>query len=212
MQQCSHNDRTEWHRTRLRIAQEAARLMATEGVRKPEQARRKAAARLGVRDPNRLPDLSQIQQALHEYQRLYATTDNDDLQRHRRAALRAMAFLSTFQPRLTGVLLEGIADAHSPIVLHLHCDDIESVGLFLEEHGIPAGLRQQRIMLDATRSIAAPAWTFIAEDLPFELVVLPVNALRQPPLDPLDRQPMRRLSSHALERLIAESDAPDERR
>lgn len=211
MQRHRQQHGTRLRETRLRVAQEAARLMVGDSIQSPEHARRKAAARLGVHDHGALPDLHEIEAALREHQRLYASTDAAALRHRRQAALRAMDFLSPFEPRLTGAVLEGTADTHSSILLHLHADDVESVGLFLEGQGIPAELRQRRIQLDPSRSLDAPVWKFVAEDLVFELLVLPLNALRQPPLAKLDRRPVRRASSRQLAALMAEDDPPGDK-
>ena len=46
-------------------------------------------------------------------------------------------------------------------------------------------------------------WHFEADGLPFDLVVLPRQAERQGPLDPLDDAPMARANRTALARLLA---------
>jgi hypothetical protein len=73
---------------------------------------------------------------------------------------------------------------------------------FLEEHGIPAEARSRRMRLDRERVTEVPTWTFTAEDLPFELRVLPYDALRQAPLSPVDDRPMRRASLSQLRALL----------
>ncbi len=45
---------------------------------------------------------------------------------------------------------------------------------------------------------------FSADTVPFDLTVLPRNALRQAPLDRTDDRPMRRASLTQLEMLLAE--------
>ena len=62
-------------RMRQRLALEAARIMAEEGVNDYHLAKRKAAVRLGVagsrNSPRNLPRNDEIQQALEEYLRLF---------------------------------------------------------------------------------------------------------------------------------------------
>ena len=58
-------------RNRLRIAQEAARLMSEHGIRDFHHAKRKAAERLGIADTQSLPRNAEIEQALREHQRLF---------------------------------------------------------------------------------------------------------------------------------------------
>lgn len=55
-----------------------------------------------------------------------------------------------------------------------------------EEHRIPAELRTRRLRLDRERTAEFPVWLFSAEELTFDLTVLPYDALRQAPLSQLD--------------------------
>lgn len=126
-----------------------------------------------------------------------------ELRRRREAALRALEFFADFDPRLVGPVLDGTADAYSAVQLHLHSDDADAVGHFLDEHRIPAESRSRRLRLDRERSLDCPVWLFSAEDLGFDLTVLPHHALRQAPLSPVDERPMRRAGIGALRTLIA---------
>jgi len=103
-------------------------------------------------------------------------------------------------------VLEGTADANSPVQLHLHSDDPEAVHRFLDEHGIPAESRTRRLRMDRERSLDVPVWVFSAEELTFDLAVLPYDALRQAPLSPVDEKPMRRASVTQLRQLLAEAE------
>ncbi len=188
---------------RQRLAHEAARLMAEGGMRDFHQARLKAANRLGIHDEASLPRNVEIEDALREYQRLFAGPAHEgELRRRREAAVHAIEFLQPFSPRLVGPVLEGTADANSPVQLHLHVDDADAVQRFLDEHGIPAEARSRRLRMDHTRTHEVPIWLFNAEDLAFELVVLPYDALRQAPLSPVDDKPMRRASLAQLKALL----------
>ncbi|KAF1686468.1 hypothetical protein B1992_07925 [Pseudoxanthomonas broegbernensis] len=190
---------------RQRLAHEAARLMAEGGIRDYHQAKLKAAVRLGIHDDASLPRNREIEDALREYQRIFLGPAQEDALRQRRvAAMRALEFFAAFQPRLVGPVLEGTADDSSPVQLHLHADDPEAVARFLDEHGIPALSRQRRVRLDRERAIDAPAWLFGAEELAFDLAVLPAATLRQAPLSDIDQRPMRRASLPQLRRLLEE--------
>src|SRR5215470_1788503 len=86
---------------RRALAQEAARIMAQQGIHDFLTAKRKAADRLGVTDSSALPRNTEIEEALAEYQRLFdAGAHRRSLDAQRRAALHAMHWLSEFQPRL----------------------------------------------------------------------------------------------------------------
>ncbi|HEL7630939.1 hypothetical protein [Stenotrophomonas sp. PSU-St15] len=196
---------TQTRERRHRLAHEAARLMAEGGIRDFHQAKLKAASRLGIHDDASLPRNVEIEDALREYQRLFAGPQHgNELQRRREAALRALEFLHAFAPRLVGPVLDGTADANSPVQVHLHSDDPEAVHRFLDEQGIPAESRVRRLRLDRERSLDVPVWVFSAEDLTFDLAVLPYDALRQAPLSPVDEKPMRRASQAQLRELLSQ--------
>ncbi len=196
---------THTRERRHRLAHEAARLMAEGGIRDFHQAKLKAAHRLGIHDDASLPRNREIEEALREYQRLFAGPAHAQGLRHRReAALRALEFLQGFQPRLVGPVLDGTADANAPVQLHLHSDDPDAVQRFLEEHRIPAEARTRRLRLDRERVADVPVWAFTAEELAFDLVVLPYDALRQAPLSQLDERPMARASRVQLAALLAQ--------
>ncbi len=196
---------TRTRERRRRLAHEAARLMAEGGIRDYHQAKLKAASRLGIHDDASLPRNREIEDALREYQRLFAGDGQREALRQRReAALPAMAFFAPFSPRLAGPVLEGTADASSPITLHLHSDDPDAVARFLQEHGIPAEARNRRLRLDRARASDLPVWVFSAEGLGYDLTVLPALALRQAPLSTVDERPMRRASEAQLRQLLAE--------
>lgn len=190
---------------RHRLAHEAARLMAESGIQDYHQAKLKAASRLGIHDDASLPRNSEIEDALREYQRLFAGSRQVDAVRIRReAAVRAMAFLDSFAPRLVGPVLDGTADEHSAVSLHVHTDDPEALMRFMDEHRIPAESRMRRVRLDRQRAADVDTWVFTAEDLSFDLTVLPHASLRQAPLSNVDEKPMRRMSRVQVERLLTQ--------
>jgi hypothetical protein len=195
-------------RNRVRIAQEAARLMSEHGIRDFHRAKLKAAERLGILDTQALPRNQEIEQALREHQRLFHADSQPQLLRQRReAAAEAMRFLHAFEPRLVGAVLEGTADAHSAICLHVFADDPEAVGLFLREHGVPFETQTRRLRSSRDAQADYPVLLFAADELPFDLTVLPRDALRQAPLDRIDEKPMRRAPLAAVEELLAEDEA-----
>ncbi len=195
---------TRTRERRHRVAHEAARMMAEGGIRDFHQAKLKAASRLGIHDDASLPRNREIEDALREHQRLFVGARQADAVRIRReAAVQALGFFEPFAPRLVGSVLEGTADDHSAVTLHLHTDDASAVARFLDDHGIPAEGRMRRLRLDRQRTGDFDVWVFTADGLTFDLTVLPEAVLRQAPLSAVDEKPMRRASHAQLERLIA---------
>lgn len=192
--------------TRRRIAVEAARLMTESGLRDYRLAKEKAAARLGIFDTVNLPKNSEIEDALREHQRLFGgDTHARTLARLRTSACEALRFFATFEPRLVGAVLEGTADQHSAICLHLYTDrHVDVVGMLMER-GIAFEEVSRRLRLEQSTTREFPALRFDAGDAAIDITVLPYDLLRQAPLDRISEKPMRRATLAMLETLIAES-------
>lgn len=117
---------------RRHIAYLAARLMAEDGVADYGSAKQKAARQAGLRDANLLPDNSEVEAALREYQGLYhADVQPEQLRRMREVAVRVMREFSEFRPALVGSVLTGTANKFSDVNLQLFTDDAKALTLFL---------------------------------------------------------------------------------
>jgi predicted nucleotidyltransferase len=192
-------------RNRLRVAQEAARLMTEHGIRDFHHAKLRAAERLGILDTQSLPRNVEIERALREHQRLFLADSQPQLLRQRReAAIEAMRFLAPFEPRLVGAVLEGTADAHSAVCLHVFSDDAEAVELYLRQQGVPVEVQARLLRNSRDSQTEYPVLLFAADQLPFDLTVLSRDALRQAPMDRMDDRPMRRASLVQVEMLLHE--------
>ncbi|BAU46629.1 hypothetical protein SVA_0047 [Sulfurifustis variabilis] len=192
---------------RQRVTFEAARIMAEEGVRDFQTAKRKAAERLNLADNRYLPRNEEIQAALEERLRLFhGERLARDLRRLRELALEAMRFLAPFEPRLVGPVLIGAVTPESEIQLHVAADTPEQVGLHLQEHRIPYEQGERRMRFGGDRQEVLPTYRLIAGDAAVELSVFDVRAIREPPLSPVDGRPMKRASVRELEAMLYESD------
>ncbi|MEP6940130.1 MAG: hypothetical protein ABI846_10220 [Rudaea sp.] len=192
---------------RARIAAEAARVISESGIRDYAFARRKAAARFDAREPAAMPDNEEIEAALRAHQRLFHADEQPrTLRRLRRTALAAMRFFAAFEPRLVGAVLEGTADGHSAVSLHLFCDDADAPVRFLDERNLRYEMRERR-MRHGTQEAGFTTLRFVAEDATIDATLFPVDALRQAPTDPRNGRAMRRATIEALELLLsAEGD------
>lgn len=191
---------------RRRIAVEAARLISEGGLRDYRQAKLKAAERLGIFDETSLPKNSEIEDALREHQRLFRADDQaHSLRRLREVAREAMRFFARFEPRLVGAVLEGTADQHSAVCLHLYSDQPYEVEGVLRERAIPFETQTRRLRLDRETAQDFPVFLFSADDSAIDLTVLPYDCLRQAPLDRISEKPMQRATSTMLEALLENS-------
>lgn len=190
---------------RARIAQEAARLMADEGVHDFYAAKRKAAQHLGAPDTRNMPRNNEVEAALEQYQRLFR---GEEQVRHLRAlregAVQAMRFLAAFNPRLVGSVLSGTAGQHADINLHLFADTPEEISLFLMASHIPfqASLKRLRVTREEWQEF--PGFGFRAGDYPVDLVVFPREGRREAPRSPVDGKPMQRAGLEEVEALLAQ--------
>jgi hypothetical protein len=151
-------------RSRLLIAQEAARLMSEHGIRDFHHVKLKAAERLGILDTQALPRNLEIEQALREHQRLFlGDSQPKSLRQRREAAVDAMRFLSAFEPRLVGAVLEGTADTHSAVCLHVFSDDPEAVGRYLFDNGVPIETQTRRLRTTRDEQAEFPVLLFAAD-------------------------------------------------
>ena len=187
---------------RQRIAAEAGRLLATQGVADSREAIRRAARTVGESGEHAWPTHEEVLEQQREYQRLFlSVTQPGALRKLRDAALEAMQFLAAFEPRLHGPVLDGSADEGSAVRLQVFSEDPEGFARFLAEQGWPAEPFDLRVARNREQSEKFLAWRFNAGGVPFEIVALPPELLRQAPLDP-DGRPMARASLAQLRQLI----------
>lgn len=189
--------------TRIRLAQEAARIMIEGGITDFASAKRKAAAHLGVGHTRNLPRNQEIEQARRDYQQLFHG-QQDHRRRLEKAATQAMRFLQDFHPRLTGQLLDGCPAPHAAVELHLFADTPEAVPLFLDRHQIPYQQQVNRYRFGRDSIAEVPLYTFMAGDAAIELSLFPVEGQRRAPLSRVDGQPMRRAGLEEVEALFDE--------
>lgn len=190
---------------RTRIAQEAARLIAEEGITDFLTAKRKAAQHLGAPNTRFMPRNQEIEQALLIHQRLFqADTQPQILHGLRRTAIEAMKRFEAFKPRLTGAVLNGTAGAHADIELHLFAATAKDVALFLLEQKIPFESNQRRFRFEREIWEEIPSFQFYAGDHSIVLAVFPLDGRREAPRSPVDGRPMARADLKTVEAMITE--------
>ena len=188
---------------RQRIANLAAQNMLESGIRDFQLAKRKAAVQLHISENSIMPSNQEIEQALIEYQGLFhGQTQPQELQQLRQTALQAMQFFRVFKPRLAGDVLSGSADKNSRVELHLFADYPEQVGIFLMDEEMPYEEKSRRLRFNQDSYIEMPVFTFVADDTPIELVVFPLDGIRQAPISPVDGKPMQRADVKAVELMV----------
>lgn len=189
---------------RMRLAQEAARIIAEQGISDYGQAKRKAAARFGVAEAGVLPSNAQIEASLAERLRIFEPEEHvERLRLLRVLALELMRWLAPFEPRLVGPVLTGTATANAVIELHLFADAPETVAHYVAERGIKLRDFQKRFRLSAKETSSVPGYSINASGETVLLMTFPLIGLRQAPLSPIDQRPMRRAALAEVLELLA---------
>jgi hypothetical protein len=190
---------------RLEVAAEAARIIATEGQPNYRAAKKKAADRIGVSERLALPSNLEVQDALNTYQELYGgEAHRANLERLRRTAVEAMQLLDRFNPRLVGPVLDGTANSHSRISLHVFADSVESVILFFLERGAVFRQEQRQIRWFNGEHRLVPLVVVSLAGAEIELAVFEPVHLRQAPPSPIDGRPQHRAPVGEVEYLLRE--------
>lgn len=188
---------------RQRIAMEAARIIVEGGIRDFYAAKRKAASKLGAPNTRNMPKNAEIEEALIEHQRLFKPeSHSNNLKQLLDASLEAMQFFSDFRPRLVGAILNGTADKHSCVELHVFANTPEEVAIFLMDNHIPYEQIEKRLRLSQDKYGSWPGFRFMAGDNTVELLVFTEDKSRQSPLDQISGKPMQRASIEEVESLI----------
>ena len=194
---------------RAQVAAEAARIIATEGQHNYHSAKKKAAERIGESERLALPSNIEVKEALRVYQNLYGGEQHqDNLDRLRAIAIEAMQLLDAFNPRLVGSVLDGTADEHSRISLHVFCDSPDSMVLHFLENSVPFHQEQRQIRWHDGNHRMVPLIVFDLDDTTVELSVFDLIILRQAPPSPIDGKPQQRATLTDVECLLAESLSP----
>ena len=178
---------------RLRIADEAAKIIVEEDVADYQLAKQKACRRLGLAASTSLPRNTEIEQAVIERQRLFAPVQHTKvLENLRQLALSVMRFLETFNPHLVGSVLKGTANHYSVIQLHLFNDDQKSVAIFLLDKQVSYQSIERRQSKESPNGV--PGFSFDWQGVPVEVLVFPLDGLRTAPRSPIDGKAIRRAS------------------
>lgn len=124
---------------RQEIAARAARLIAEDGL-DYASAKRKAIRQIAGAQKLQgdfLPDNEEITEEVRLYQQLFqADSQPGYLATLRETAVALMRMLAEYHPYVTGAVLNGTANKHSDIHLHLYTDSAKDVEIFLINQGI----------------------------------------------------------------------------
>lgn len=120
------------------IAQQAARMMAEDGINDFAYAKKKAGKQLGISENSVLPTNAEIEEEIRLYHQIYNADEQlIELAHLRKAALATMQLFARFNPHLTGSVLDGSAGKFAQTDIHLFADSAKEVEMFLLNQQIP---------------------------------------------------------------------------
>lgn len=183
---------------RSTIAAAAARLMAEDGISDYHHAKKKAARQLGLPDNVGFPDNAEVEAELRAYRELYQGDIHPEmLAAMRHSALDLMELLATFNPWLTGSVLDGTAGEHSSIDILLFADSAKEVEIFLLNRGIDVNHAQPRHeKVEAVLQVET-------DTVDANLIILPPH-LERVSLKHRDGRPRERMRAAELHLLLKE--------
>jgi hypothetical protein len=140
-------------RQHARIAGLAARLMADDGIADYSVAKRKAASILGLPVNARLPENAEVESGLRAHQRLFQEREQSERLAHlRQKAIDVMEIVRSFNPYLSGAVLDGTAGRGAEIDIQLFTDGAKAVEIFLlnrhidYRHSVPRSERAEAVL------------------------------------------------------------------
>ena len=169
------------------IAQQAARMMAEDGVSDFAYAKKKAGRQLGAVENSIMPSNAEIEEELKLYNALFLSEEQpENLYDLRANALFTMQLLDRFNPHLTGAVLDGTAGLMSETHIHLFADSVKDVEMFLLNQRIPFDVNEKsyRILNDGKRDKkgdsrkTVPVFTLETEKGLIRLSVFDVDDIR----------------------------------
>jgi hypothetical protein len=195
------------------IAQQAARMMAEEGVSDFAYAKKKAGRQVGAVENSILPSNAEIEEELKLYNALFLSEEQpENLRELRVNALFTMELLERFNPHLTGAVLDGTAGLMSETHIHLFADSIKEVEMFLLNQQIPFDVNEKsyRVMNDGKRDKkgdnrkTVPVFTLETEKGLIKLSVFDVDDIRVATKRTADGSNADRLNVEGVKTLLAQ--------
>lgn len=196
------------------IAQQAARMMAEDGVSDFAYAKKKAGRQVGAVENSILPSNAEIEEELKLYNALFLSEEQpENLRKLRMNALFTMQLLERFNPHLTGAVLDGTAGLMSETHIHLFADSIKEVEMFLLNQQIPFDVNEKsyRVMNDGKRDKkgdnrkTVPVFTLETEKGLIKLSVFDVDDIRVATKRTADGSNADRLNVEGVKNLLAQA-------
>ena len=178
------------------IAAEAANIVAAKGV-EIEVAKREACRKFGISDKKKMPKNQEIQALIRERLQIFSyqgIKQEQEIENIRQTAIKAMRLFSSFRPKITGALLDGIYHHGSCIELHLFSNTIEEVERQLIDRTIPYELTERKLKAGKNNWKTFYLISFYAGEEQIEALIFLSDEPYKNIIDPMSDTPMERLS------------------
>lgn len=193
------------------IAQQAARMMAEEGISDYAYAKRKASRQLGATDINCMPTNAEIEEEIRLFHEIYNSEDQPaHLRQLRTDALLVMQLLERFEPHLTGAVWDGTAGKYAETHIHLFADSLKEVEMFLLNQQIPYETNEKSYRVSNASADKkggerkkVPMFTLDGPHGAIKLSVFEVDDMRTPTKHPGNGSNASRANISELQALIA---------
>ena len=183
------------------LIQECAKLMVFEGVSQYYDAKKIAAKRICNDSRKHLPSNGEISDAVYQLSLQDTQFDHiNTLLKMRLKAIEYMEKLKEFTPRLIGSVSTGKIKQGSDIDLHVFCDSIDLLLIFLDDSKIQYELKEVQIQVGNKQVLYQHI--YILDEFDIELSVYAENELRVTTKSSTDGQPIKRLSIAKVQALI----------
>ena len=201
------------YQIRQLIAQQAARMMAEEGISDYAYAKRKASRQLGATDINCMPTNAEIEEEIRLFHEIYNSEDQPQYLRQLRSdALIVMQLLERFEPHLTGAVWDGTAGKYAETHIHLFADSLKDVEMFLLNQQIPYETDEKSYRVSSSSADKkggerkkVPMFTLDGPNGAIKLSVFEIDDMRIPTKHPSNGSNANRANIRELKALIAAS-------
>lgn len=189
-------------RLRNMLAQEAAKIIATEGVRDYQRAKNKAIARLGNRYHGALPSNFEIEQALTSFHNTFQPNHAEIVFHLQQTAMQVLQKFNDYSAFLVGPVLEGTANENSPISIHVYSDTVEDILALLQKEFSEVAIEERRYKLN--KEVAYyPTLIFIYKISSIEVSVFTLKQKSQIPKSKTLNRSIRRANLKTLTELLS---------
>ena len=212
----------ELHRiaqVRQMIAQQAARMIAEDGVSDFAYAKKKASRQLGVTDVDCLPSNAEIEEEVKLYHEIFNADEHPQaLHELRKDALEVMKLLQKFNPYLTGTVLDGTAGKFAETHIHLYADSVKELEMFLLNQQIPYDVDEKTFRTSRDKRASEKKGGDTRKKVPLfilegpngliKLSVFEMDDMRTPTRNVVNGDTASKVNIEQLKQLIAHAPTP----